>query len=174
MKNPKVQNYWETVKSTHKCRNKAVVRTVKTEKDLIEDYYRDYERKVSSEHTRTASKYNYTDNPSLILSHDNTSTHNLNLWYLWFGVPLNELLDPIDKILCEGKIFKYKPGLSNVYSERWMQMTENGVIRIYKDQIQSIYYPNNPLAAIPMSVIEGVKKVNLKNPIFRNNISIEK
>ena len=165
---------FELVKNSNKCRNNKVIAAVKSEQDQLIENYEQYEKKMLNDHIRTASKYNYTDNPSVILTHDNSSPSYLNLWYLWFGVPLNDLLDETDKVLWEGKVFKYKPGLSNVYSERWMQITENGIIRIYKDQIQSLYNPKNPLAAIPLSVIEGIKKVNLKNPVLRNNISIEK
>lgn len=55
-----------------------------------------------------------------------------------------------------------------------MQITQNGIIRVYKSQVQAISSPNNPLLAVPISFIDSVKKVNLKYPMCLSDISIEK
>lgn len=55
-----------------------------------------------------------------------------------------------------------------------MQITQNGIIRVYKSHVQSISNPKNPLLALPISVIDTVKKVNLKYPVCLSKISVEK
>ena len=58
-------------------------------------------------------------------------------WYLCFGIPNHILCDPDDKIMLEGHLMKYKPGVDNVYISRWCQLTRMGIFRVYKDQISS-------------------------------------
>jgi hypothetical protein len=75
------------------------------------------------------SKYNYQDDPVLVVDLPKPERF-MNVDY-----SLGELLDINDKIEYEGKIYRYKPGFSSIYTDRWMQLTESGVIRIYKDQL---------------------------------------
>jgi hypothetical protein len=55
-----------------------------------------------------------------------------------------------------------------------MQLTQNGIIRIYKDQANSVYNPKSPLLAIPISVIDDVKKINMKNVNLKTDVPIDK
>ena len=91
----------------------------------------------------SGEKYDYAQNPNILVEKKSSSKSKtaakLGLWYLWFGVPLSELVNENDRILYESKIFKYKPGYSTWYVERWMQITSNGNIRVYKNRFQSVY-----------------------------------
>ena len=41
------------------------------------------------------------------------------MWYTAFGVPLRELCSDNDKIIFEGQLYKYKPGIDTMYITRW-------------------------------------------------------
>lgn len=55
-----------------------------------------------------------------------------------------------------------------------MQLTQNGIIRIYKDQINSVHDVKNPLIAIPITVIDDIKKIFMKNVNLKADMPIDK
>lgn len=40
-------------------------------------------------------------------------------WYLCFGTPMQHLCNRRDKVILEGQLMKYKPGVENSYISRW-------------------------------------------------------
>lgn len=76
---------------------------------------------------------------------------------------INELCDPKDEIIKEGELCRYKPGLDRVYISRWCQLTTK-VFRVYKNQMCAKGFSNKPIVAIPLYVLENVKKSKFKVP----------
>ena len=79
--------------------------------------------------------------------------------------------------MIEGKVYKYKSGIKSDYDENWLQLTQEGIIKVYKDKISSICNSENPIMAVPISFIEDVKKIRMKGkkdineskPVNRNS-----
>jgi len=137
----------------------------------------DKSRKIEKKYAIVSKKkvnYDYKAQPKIVMKKKPCQPDKSNLWYMCFGTPLSKLINIKDPLVCEGKVYKYKPGLANVYTERWMQLTQNGIIRIYKDHVQAKYNPTSPLVALPMSVISDIKKVHMRNKNIRSDMSIEK
>lgn len=83
----------------------------------------------------------------------NTTTLNLTLD--------EKLVDPNDPVMIEREIMKFKPGLSQNYISRWMQITKKA-FRYYRNYYHSASGFAKPLVAIPFSSIQDVKRVDLK------------
>lgn len=86
-----------------------------------------------------------------------------DLWFTGLGMNIHELCDPKDKIIKEGELYRYKPGIDRVYISRWCQLTTK-VFRVYKNQMAAKGFKNKPIIAIPLYVIENVKKSKFKAP----------
>jgi hypothetical protein len=84
-----------------------------------------------------------------------------DLWYTGLGMNIHELCDSKDKIIKEGELYRYKPGLDRVYFPRWCQLTTK-VFRVYKNQMVAKGFKNKPILAIPLYVITNVKKSKFK------------
>ena len=68
-----------------------------------------------------------------------------------------------ERILCEGKVYKYSPDINSIYTERWLQVTHKGVLRLYIDKISSLTHPQRPVLAVPIVNLEDVKKIHMTN-----------
>lgn len=86
-----------------------------------------------------------------------------DLWFTGLGMNIHELCDPKDKIIKEGELYRYKPGIDRVYIPRWCQLTTK-VLRVYKNQMAAKGFRNKPIIAIPLYVLEKVKKSKFKAP----------
>lgn len=86
-----------------------------------------------------------------------------DLWFSGLGMNINQLWDPNDQIIKEGELLRYKPGLDRVFISRWCQLTTK-VFRVYKNQMFAKGFLNKPILAIPLYVIENVKKSKFKVP----------
>jgi hypothetical protein len=42
-----------------------------------------------------------------------------DIWYTSFGMSVKDMCNPYDKILLEGELYKYKPGIDTMYITRW-------------------------------------------------------
>lgn len=83
--------------------------------------------------------------------HINMSLLQSDLWFTGFGVSLQELCDPADKVLLEGELHKYKPGIDTMYITRWCQLTKSS-IRVYKNQMAAKGFGSKPILALPLHI----------------------
>jgi len=80
-----------------------------------------------------------------------------DLWYTGFGMSLRQMCDPREKIIIEGELYKYKPGIDTMYITRWCQLTKNS-LRVYKNQMSAKGFSNKPLIALPLNIFKSIKK----------------
>ena len=103
----------------------------------------------------------------------NVDILNTDLWYTGFGMTLKQLWNPSDKILLEGQLYKYKPGIDTMYITRWCQLTKNA-IRVYKNQMTAKGFITKPQIALPLSVFRWVKKSKFIVPEKGKNAKLVK
>lgn len=84
-----------------------------------------------------------------------------DLWFTGLGMGIAELCDPSDEVLMEGELYRYKPGLDQVYIPRWCQLTSK-VFRVYRNQMAAKGFAAKPVLAVPLYVIENVRKSKFK------------
>ena len=102
-----------------------------------------------------------------------TSLLQTDLWYTAFGMSLKQLCNPNDKILIEGELHKYKPGIDTMYIPRWCQLTQNA-IRIYKTQMAAKGFSAKPILALPLRIFKCVKKSKFVVPEKGKNVKLIK
>ena len=110
------------------------------------------------------------DNESIYINMELLQT---DLWFTGFGMTIRELCDPNDKIVFEGELYKYKPGIDTMYITRWCQLTKN-VIRIYKNQMAAKGFSGKPILALPLRIFKGIKKSKFVVPEKGKNIKLIK
>lgn len=71
------------------------------------------------------------------------------------SVNSEDLFSPEDKIILEGTIYKFKPGISTNFIQRYVQISERA-FRYFKDESYSVV--NKPLVAFRKSIICKVVK----------------
>lgn len=86
------------------------------------------------------------DNQSICVNMEILQT---DIWFTGFGMTIRELCDPNDKVVFEGELYKYKPGIDTMYITRWCQLTKN-VVRIYKNQMAAKGFTGKPILALPL------------------------
>ena len=96
-----------------------------------------------------------------------------DLWFTGFGMTIKELWDPNDKVIFEGELYKYKPGIDTMYITRWCQLTKN-VIRIYKNQMSAKGFSWKPILALPLKVFKWIKRSKFTVPEKGKNIKLIK
>ncbi|CAI2360884.1 unnamed protein product [Moneuplotes crassus] len=84
-------------------------------------------------------------------------------WYTSFGKTLKQLCNPHERILIEGELHKYKPGIDKMYIPRWCQLTKTS-FRVYKNQVSAKGFNSKPLIALPLEIFKGVKKARFSVP----------
>ena len=62
-----------------------------------------------------------------------------------------------EKVVFEGEVLKYKPGLEKMYISRWCQMTKSS-FRVYKNQMVAKGFATKPIIALPLAVFQKVIK----------------
>ena len=72
----------------------------------------------------------------------------------------NILSEDPDKILFEGEMQKYKPGINIMYIKRWAQLSRRE-FKYYKDRYHSAQWLVKPLGAIPLNCIEKIARVDI-------------
>ena len=83
--------------------------------------------------------------------------------------PVDEgLIDPSDPVLIEWEIMKFKPGLSQNYIPRWIQITK-WAFRYYRNYYHSASSFSRPLVAIPFQSIKEIKWVKIPASQVTNN-----
>ena len=70
------------------------------------------------------------------------------------------LVDPNDPVIIEREVMKFKPGISQNYISRWVQITKKA-FRYYWNYYHSASGFAKPLVAIPFSSIQDVKRVKI-------------
>ncbi|CAI2361468.1 unnamed protein product [Moneuplotes crassus] len=84
-------------------------------------------------------------------------------WFTGFGMTLSQLCNPHEKILIEGELYKYKPGIDKMYIARWCQLTKTS-FRVYKNQVSAKGFGSKPILALPLEIFKGVKKAKFHIP----------
>lgn len=79
-----------------------------------------------------------------------------------------DLIDPLDPILFEGEIQKYKPGFKATFIDRWVQVTAKA-FRYFVSKPSSDNPVIRPLLAIPISALKSVDIVNYELPIKKGD-----
>ena len=79
-----------------------------------------------------------------------------DLWFTAFGKTLKQMWNPHERILVEGELYKYKPGIDTMYITRWCQLTKTS-LRIYKNQMAAKGFMTKPIIALPLNIFKGVK-----------------
>ena len=100
-------------------------------------------------------------------------TLQTELWFTGFGKNLKQLWNPNDKVIFEGELYKYKPGLNTMYITRWWQLTQNS-FRIYKNQVAAKGFSFKPMIALPLSIFKGVKALRFNVPEKGKNLKLVK
>ncbi|CAI2365163.1 unnamed protein product [Moneuplotes crassus] len=95
--------------------------------------------------SRASVKYDYKEDPQIIANN-----------------PFNQCWskNQREKILIEGKVYKYNMGEKNPFMDRWLQITQKGFLRVYKNHLQSLSNPKEYLLEVPLEKIEEVKKIH--------------
>ena len=75
------------------------------------------------------------------------------------------LFDEADPILCEGDLFRFKPGMENNFISRWVQISGRA-FRYYRNQIQSFAGLSRPIVSIPKLAIESIRVLKINEEAF--------
>jgi hypothetical protein len=63
----------------------------------------------------------------------------------------------LDVVLFEGSVLKFKPGLSQLYVSRWLQLTTHE-LRYYKNQLAANCWLTKPLYSVPLLAVRDVAR----------------
>jgi hypothetical protein len=63
----------------------------------------------------------------------------------------------LDVVLFEGVVLKFKPGLSQLYVSRWLQLTTHE-LRYYKNQLAANCWLTKPLYSVPLRAVKDVAR----------------
>lgn len=69
------------------------------------------------------------------------------------------LVDPEDDILFQGELFKYKPGFTGAFVERWIQVTPKA-FRYYAGRPGTAVALLKPLMAVPIAAIKSIERID--------------
>lgn len=68
----------------------------------------------------------------------------------------------LEVVLFEGSVMKFKPGLSQLYVSRWLQLTTTE-LRYYKNQLSANCWLTKPLSTVPLESIRDVSRSQASN-----------
>ena len=77
------------------------------------------------------------------------------------------------EIIFEGELMKYKPGIKHQYMSRWSQVTKTHFL-YYAEGVPYASYLGRPLAVIPLSQIQSVRRVCVEVPEKSEKYSVLK
>jgi hypothetical protein len=67
--------------------------------------------------------------------------------------------------LCEGELFRFKPGMEINFISRWVQISGRA-FRYYRNQIQSFAGLSRPIVSIPKMAIESIRVLKINEEAF--------
>lgn len=68
-----------------------------------------------------------------------------------------------NEIIFEGELMKYKPGMNHMYMSRWCQVTKSHFL-YFAEGVPYASYLGRPLAVVPLSQIDSVRRVCVDVP----------
>ena len=71
------------------------------------------------------------------------------------------LSDNYDKVIYEGELLKFSPGIKENHYVKWVQLTCKE-FRYYKDRFSAVGHTDHPLIIVPLSQIDKVERVSVK------------
>ena len=73
----------------------------------------------------------------------------------------NILANDPDKVIYEGALLKFSPGVKLNYQSKWAQITKRE-FRYYKDRLSATEWLARPLVSLPLHFIDKVERVSVK------------
>ncbi len=74
-----------------------------------------------------------------------------------------------NEIIFESELMKYKPGIKHQYMSRWCQVTKTNFL-YFNEGVPYASFMSRPLAVIPLSAIQSVKRVKVEVPEKNENL----